>query len=246
MAFPQVATSASSTETSDTTSHTISLPASIASGDLLVAVITVDASPSVTFTGWTKFGDTDDIQDGTNQAGTMWWKDATGSEGSTDSFTTSAAQESAHCCYRITGAADPSVDPPTITIASEIINSTTHNPPSHTPGGGAKDYMWIAGVCSDSATTASSYPTNYDSNQVTIAGPNTPGSAGTSVATDEVNAASENPAAYTMSRIDSGFPFTVAVWPSTVSESLIDLSAIGQAANTMVLKQIHELTGSVV
>ena len=69
-------------QTTDSTSHPISLPAGVVAGDLLYVPFSIDTATAVTSTtstGWAKLieqaqGTT------TNQTGSVWWKQATGSD----------------------------------------------------------------------------------------------------------------------------------------------------------------------
>jgi hypothetical protein len=163
-------------QTSDSTSHPISLPAGIQVGDLLYVAFSIDTATTITSTsstGWQKLieqaqGTT------TNHTGSIWWKRATGS----DSFTidSSTAEKSTHISIALQNASDPEA------TSTSGASSSTATPVSITPSGGTKDYLSILSIHTDSSAgttqnfgTASGYSnsTTQQASTTTSAATNT-------------------------------------------------------------------------
>ena len=175
-----------------TTSHSVSMPASIVAGEKLVVVFSCDSTATVdTPSGWTK---SVDVTNGVVRLA-IYTKTAAGSD--TLTVTTSGNTDSGHAAYRI-------VTNNSIQIAT---NTSSEDPPNLTPSGGSGKYTWIAGVGSGGSASVSAYPTNYSSNQVT----NTAEDFMVAMATDDVEASSENPATYTLSGGSNPLSFTIAI-----------------------------------
>jgi hypothetical protein len=86
---------------------------------------------------------------------------------------------------------------------------TNPNPPNHTPAGGADDYLWIA-VRHGSAIATSAAPTNYEDLRSVSTASN---ANNVSIAERELNAASEDPGAFTVSVSSQNIVRTVAIYP---------------------------------
>lgn len=208
MAFPTVAASNTSVQSSATNSHTISLPSGIQAGDLLIIFFTYPISGLANaLSGWTKlkeyYGSGDVF--GTN----VYYRVADGTEGSTVTITTTGNFQSAHASYRITGHGGN----PEVSTGATSTGSTTPDPDSLTPSGGAKDYLWIAHAGAPGAVTFSAYPTNYGSNQLTIRSNTSGNTATVAVATRNLNASSEDPGTFTISGSVRWVALTIAVPP---------------------------------
>jgi len=216
MAFPTVqGTQTSSTNTAGT-SHTFTLPASIASGELLLLLVSI-GSTAATFdalAGWTE------LLDESAAAGLkIIYRIATGGDAN-PTFTSSASTRSAGIAFRISFHDSATNAPQIGTTATG--SSVNPNPPTCTPTGGAKDYLYIA-VCgssgeqADDGTYCTAFPTNYDSNQLE----KTCGTAGTNLggmiaaATRNLNAASDDPGTFTVSENAAWRAQTVVVHPAT-------------------------------
>lgn len=186
--FPEVRNTATSTNASGT-SHTVSLPSGIQSGELLVAFVVDDAVGTHTWPGgWTELYDTD--TDTGLQASSAAYRVADGSEGASITVTTSTSTTTAHIVYRIGNYQGV----PEVGTALES-SSTTPNPPSLSPSWGSDDTLWLA--CAGARTTglASAAPTNY-SNLLAVAH-TTPGPSAMS-ARRERNASGEDPGTFTI------------------------------------------------
>ena len=145
MAYPQVAATNTSAEASATSTHTVSLPASISSGDLLLILLAIDAARTTTFpAGYTELYDEVDAQTKITLA--VAYRVADGGEGATIEVTSSDTGMSAHATYRITG--HDSGNPPEISTGASS-EDTSPDPDSLTPNGGALEYLWFALVAVD-------------------------------------------------------------------------------------------------
>lgn len=167
------------------TSHgPITLPSGIVAGELLVCLFAVDGSPTCTASaGWDKLGQ---ASYSTTVTGAVFWKVATGSDALT--VTTSASEIATAIVYRLSAGWG-------LVGASANGSSVNADPPPLTPAGGAGDYLWLAGHCSDSTVVASAAPSGYGSLTTRVAA--STGGASISAATKAATTASENPGAFT-------------------------------------------------
>lgn len=205
MAYPQVVAVDGGYRYTNSTSHTVNLPADIQAGDLLLVFFCVDADPIVTFPeGWTELFHAS--HEDYHVFGT-WYRIADGEEGATITVTTSSSQMSAHTSYRITGHSGTPEAGTAVTTWSFI-----PNPPSLTPTWGAKDTLWFASQGNDKeAVNVTDYPADYTD------GRNDRGSAsggvGVATARRELNAVSEDPGTFTLDTSCAWVANTVAVQP---------------------------------
>lgn len=220
MAFPTVATSATSKETVyGTSDFVVTLPTGVASGDLLLLYIIYNVAADRTYvtpSGWTRvarlFG---------NSAfeSYIYGRFATGAE-STATFTKTreaggtGGGAGAAIAYRITGhySSGTVADAVEATLAGSFANPT--NPQALNPTGwDAEDTLWFAGVGCSETYSVSSYPTNYSSNQLTVVEAGATHRA--TMASYASNTASEDPGAYTFTGPpDYGHVVTIGVRPA--------------------------------
>jgi hypothetical protein len=220
MAFPSVAgTIAVTSDGTATTSRSVNVPAGTVSGETLMLLFRTTGSSGNTGLPageWTTMVDVAL----TDKVGIAWRK-ASGAEASTMTVTTVGSTKFASLCFRVSGAADPTVTPPQIsTVATG--NSNIPDPSTCTPTGGAKDYLWIwfGSWQGEQTSPPTGNPTNYASN---IAGADT-GAAGSTatnsrvaMATRQLNAASEDPGSWTISVADQWAAYTIAIHPAPPS-----------------------------
>jgi len=213
VAFPTVAATNTS-NSAGTTTHAVSLPASISAGDLLIVLLYLFSGSGVpgisTPSGWTSLGTVDDS---TDRRLSVFYKIASGSEGASVTVTSDINSSGAHNSYRITGYSGA----PEIAIASSV---GAPNPPNLAPSWGALDTLWLAigGDSNDAAdmTAPASY-TNIIQDFESVSGLN----AGS--ARRALNAGSENPAAFGGTTASgTALSATVAVRPAAVPKSLIE------------------------
>lgn len=220
MTTPAVVNENSSSEAAgDVTTHTVSLPASLVSGNLIVIVVAIDGN-SGTVTPPTGFSNiVANFGDGVNAVfNAAWYKISDGSEGATTTFATVNAQRSAHHCWQISGHDSATNIPQGSSVGSAGSPSTTPDPASLTPTGGAKDYLWLAVSGKDTGdSTYSGFPTNYtNTGEINMAGAT---AAGVCLAWGRraLNAASEDPGAFTIAETEEWVAMTLAIHPGAAS-----------------------------
>lgn len=220
--FPVVEATATSVSSSSLSTHTIDTPAGVVSGDLLIAMISLEniTSPGSQFSGWSDgFIEIKDKTTG-GTAGVsigMAYKFSDGTEGANITVDTVDTERAAHAMYRISGH-NPSIAPEVSTGASGV--SAAPDPDSLSPAGGAKDYLWMV-VCgfeqNSPIQTVDTFPTNYGSNQVNVS----IFSGGlVAAATREASVATEDPGVFGLSGSDTWQAFTLAVHPFEASVAL--------------------------
>ena len=180
MTFPVVESDSITNIDSSSSSHVITMPSGIQAGDLLIIIFDHDSTaPTYTLTGWTQLFDEEIFALNEMEC---YWKEAVGSD--TLTVTVSPANTGNYNIYRISGAIDPDTQPP----EHAVVQSS--NPPSLSPTGGSKDYLWITGH-GTSTTNNASPPANY-SNELSAR----TGSQAMESARRELTAANENPGAW--------------------------------------------------
>lgn len=214
MAFPTAGTPVATNFDTSVTSMPVNMPATVNSGDLLIALIS-QRNPS-TFTagmpsGWTAFfsqqgGGTVGYQrgfykiaDGTEGGGTATW---------TASTTTSAIWQ----VIRVTGW--HGTTPPEVATASG--DATNANPPSLTPSWGVDDTLFITtagNAATDETTGFTAAPTNYGALQSNGA---SSGGATINIATStrQLAASSDDPGAFTPNSNRYWTSATIAIQPA--------------------------------
>ena len=215
MAFPVVeGSNTSAHQDGNVTNHTVSLPASIQAGELLIVVFSSHGSESVGWpAGWNEIFET--AEGGGNATLAVAWREADGGEGATITVTTGTAEESGHVSLRISGAEDPDTQPPEISAGAEAASGAQPDPDNLTPTGGAEDFLWIA-ICGwNERILTGTDPTNYSGAVVQQASAWSDNGAVASFR--DLNAASENPGIFQMSSSDAWVAATVAVHPATAA-----------------------------
>jgi hypothetical protein len=172
------------------------LPSSIAAGDLIVVVIGGGSTGnSYTWPGsWVENADFE-ITTGETQGMTSAYLWASGGETSV-TVTSAAGTRTTHCAVRISGAENPSTQVPNIAEVSGG-GSPECDPPNLTPTGGAKDYLYIASAGSANGGSFTAAPTDYSNLQTVNSGGTTSSHTATGMAERSLNAASDNPGAFT-------------------------------------------------
>jgi len=145
MGFPVIASEIGSAELANTASHTVTMPAGLSPGDLIV-VFFAGSAQTITFpAGWSGFSPSLDLNDGAVHV-VGKWRRATGSEGASITVATSGIASpclSIHWAARITGA-NAFLTPEAATAA--FTGTTTPDPPAIAVSGGLRDYLFIAGA----------------------------------------------------------------------------------------------------
>ncbi len=243
MTFPTVEATNSSEHSSAVSSHTVSLPASIASGDLLVVFFgyaVANGTVTVTYpnegTDWIELFTVEQTI-GANNALSCAYREADGGEGASITVTSGVNTRSAHVSYRLSGAEDPDTQAPEFTTSVGNNQDPFETAASLTPTGGAADFMWLAsGSSSHGGDTSdyTAYSTSY-TNGFNIA--NTGSLSGTRCITGsarrELNASSESPSKWTHnSTVSECVSATLAIHPASAVAALPFIKRnISQAVN---------------
>jgi len=134
------------------TSATVNLPASIAAGELLLALINSRDPGTGAISGWSSLA----IDTHTNAYLQLFYKTATGSEGATATWTSSNSVQSAHATWRISGWQG------TPENGAKVTGGTNNpDPPSITPSWGSARTLFLTAFGSTGTAVASGAPTNY-------------------------------------------------------------------------------------
>lgn len=212
MAFPSVAgTPAGSQNANDAASFTPTMPSGITVGEGLLAFVAVDGNPTVTIDtavsglNWTEIAAQ---ANGSTVRGHLYYKVAEGSDALKINF--SVNEKASVLIYRISGGGTP-------TATANNGTSTNSDPASHSPAGGAQDYLWFAARMGDATAIATAAPAGY-ANLLSEQGASASASS-VSVADRQLNAASEDPGAVTSAN-EQWVCMTVAVPPAAGGATL--------------------------
>lgn len=209
MAFPTVASVTASQQSTNNAVSTITTPATINAGDLLIAIVALDsgAGAGAWSTGWTEILDAA----GTGFMANVAYRIATGT-GDTNPTLTHTTERSNHLLVRITGW--HGTTPPEITTLATG-SSVNPNSASLTPSWGAADTLWISAAFSDDsvAHTYTGFPYASNNNQNATA----TSAAIVAMATTNTNAASVDPGNFTISASETWGAVTIAVRPTATT-----------------------------
>lgn len=221
MAFPVVEGTTSGTRTNDTGDTTITIPASVSAGELLLTIIsqaehTTEIKDPSSGDQWTRFFHVSEGSTfGDDSRLAAFWKLADGDEGGTTRTFDSFAQ-TCWACYRISGATDPTSQPPE--VSGKVTDITVSpNPPSFTPSGGPKDFLWIPITGSTrNPETATSAPADYGSLVTKTTGAQTDNSEECNLATAHQTArlSTEDPGHFSYANTHRWIAATIAVHPA--------------------------------
>ena len=197
------------------TVHNVQMPATVASGDLLIVFFATDGTPSVIapmgwtfFFGWDSWG-------GTGNKFSMYAKRAAGTEGGTlVNFATSLPVKATAQVFRITGWRDSGILSNDVEWANAGALDANPDPSSLNPvHWDVENTLWIASYGADDDYDATSYPANYAHGTYTESdASDTSTSLGTARRTREV--AAEDPGPFTISASVFWISSTVAVRPA--------------------------------
>lgn len=143
--------------TTAATSHAINV-GSPSAGTLLIVFVHVNGpSGGVTFTGYTQI--VMDNSDASDDETYWFWRWADGTEGATDTFTTTNTLKLAAICWEVTGAANEA--PNISTVVTGTTTANTANSGSVAPTGAPQDTLYISGCGGAGEGTYTAAPTNY-------------------------------------------------------------------------------------
>ena len=219
--FPTVVATNSTSETTSGVDPVVTLPAGIASGDLIIAFVAHDLNATATWPGpWVEIVDQ---SNGTTPGLHVAYLIASGGE-TTVTVTMSAAARSQHLAIRISAASWHGTTPPEVAAAVTGI-SANPNSGSLTPSWGSEDTLWITTFGQDDPAVrfpVTGWPTNYTDNNLSN-GTGDASTAGIALATRELATATEDPGAFTTTGSDGFVASTIAVRPAAASPDLQQL-----------------------
>lgn len=215
MAFPVIAGTNTTNGSGATANAAVNLPSSIGRGDLLLILHrNSDGTASHGLSGWTNLFN--DNSDASLNRTSLWYKLADGTESGTVTITQTSSKF-ASISWRITAALPPSIQAPEFaTLVTGT--STTPDPGTVTPTGGAKDYLflWLGGWENEQTSPpAAPLPTNYTNSIGADSGTAGVVTTNCRVATVSrtANASSENPGTWTISVSDDWTATVLAIHP---------------------------------
>jgi hypothetical protein len=222
MTFPNVRSEVAGTQGSNSTSWTLSYPATISAGDLLVVGIGRDgASGTGAITDFSSLYD----QAGASSScrGLVFVKVATGSETGTFSYAPGASEQGA---WRVAafkdwwGTISGGVEAGGTASGTSTTPSTgMPDPGSFDPSWGTEDTRWRAQTAFDDGRTGvTAYPSGYTINQNSDASGGS-GGAGIGGASIDSASASVNPGTFTVSRSVGWVAWVVAIRPAATVEN---------------------------
>ena len=206
-----VEASAEPQEALNTTTHDITMPIGVSSGDLLIAIAVIDGSTGTVTkpTGWTDIGNV--VNTGVVRI-YAWYKIAGASETDT-TFATSASEESASVVIRISGH-DASTTPPEIQTISGGADTGAHDPPSISPSWGSAESLFIAVAGVDNSGQPGAVSSGYTQLSLTSTGGS--GGVGIGACYKITTASAENPGTMSNPSGDQWAAVTIAVKPGGV------------------------------
>lgn len=211
-----------------TTTPAVTIPSDGVASKLIVCAFSPNSNPTIS---WTGTGFTQLIYDATaafdGLAVIYRWTD--GSEGASITPTLGTSSETVWSCLRIAGAINPATQAPQASTVNRQSVNANPDPPSLTPTGGAKDYLWIAiANTNNGSRTVTIAPSSYGNLN---AFDSASAGAGVAIGTAErqLNAASEDPGTFTVSTTSEVGSLVVAIHPAAAAavkrRPIIDASA---------------------
>lgn len=213
MAFPTFRSVTTNGDSGTSIDH--NLPATIESGDLLLAFLAVDGSRTITWDNttagtWTELATTGTA--GGLHATHIYAKIADGTEDSATLVHVISSAEQTIARAVAVQDWEGTLGGVTISTVAEGA-STTPDPSSVTAAGGSGDNLFIAWHgYNDATTTNTGYPTNYDDNQATSAHSTGQG-VGNAIATRDLVSASDDPGTFTLDTSEQWDAYTIVVEP---------------------------------
>jgi len=209
ISYPTVASITETSFAANSTTHNVSMPATVNENDRLVMMIAVESATfGTTPTGWSVIGPT------TNATCTyaIYTKLADGTEGGTTvNVPTNVGSNGAGQVYRIT---NNFVGPGVVTSGAVTGTSVNPNPPSLGPSGGPEAWLWLASTGgADDDATVSVYPAGFTNGTDTQSGGGANNSA--EVGSARLNQSSQpvNPGTFTLSDSEAWVARTLAIRP---------------------------------
>ena len=206
---PVLSSVTSTSFATNATAHNATMPTTTA-GDLLIALFSSNANSTVTTpAGWTLSAN---AVNGTSVTANVYTRVATGTDGSTVNFVTSAAETGAAQIYLIANGSWQGTIANGFDISANV-NATTAspNPPALNPATwGTESTFWIAYAAGRTYTGLDNPPANYG-NAVHVNGGTGTTGASTGSASRIAAVANEDPGTFSMSSSQVGIAYTMAV-----------------------------------
>jgi len=230
MTFPTVNDSSTYETLSYLTTHPITMPSTINSGELLVCFMTTSTSAGTgpALAGWTEV---------VGEYGTVGISDcyvfakvASGSEGATESFVMDNGCRMAAITLAIT-----SWEGTLSGVEFSADNTATDAAPDTltlTPSWGSDDTLWVSQVSLRRGRTVSVYP--YADNNTYISSGTSNGNPAMFLGSDEIAAATEDPSAATISASTDWWGITMAVQPAAGGAPTLSLPTEASITSTTV------------
>lgn len=172
--YPTVATRSWGADSANSTSHPISLPSGVQTGDLLVLVFGTDGAVTSTIdAGWTQL---ESLSQSTIVTQAVYYKTADGAD--TPTVTTAASESASYVVYRIQNGGTP--------VATSTRGSSTNANPGNLDTGSSAKYLWLGTGTWDMsiAFTVTVPPTGF--NSFVIQPARMTGGAGVTVAVSQI------------------------------------------------------------
>jgi len=236
MAFPLLQTTITSVEDTPTSSHVIGLPDDSVVGNLLIGIHCVNENggpfPITWDASFTQFFDLRHDDNGCRLS--IAYRQVDDTEGTTITNTTPSDRRSVAMIHRIEQAANPSTQVPQASTGATNSGGgpgfdANPDPDSLTPNDGAKDYLWLAVEGNKNNTPVTVSPTDYL--ELVNIGNAVSSSGRVQVACAErnLNAAVEDPGAFTIATARHWVACTIAIHPFTPPPSNTDANPIPAA-----------------
>ena len=225
MASPVDAGRATTSVSTGADPWTVNLPGSIASGDLIVIWLCNQGAANFNLPSGYSWLLQNRAQPTSGDVLSIIYKRSAGGEAGTLSVDLTAAVKGAAIAWRITGAADPATQAPELSSAHDTTGSNSANPPSISPTGGSKDYLFLVLGEMDGENATGFSHSVYVNDQTPNSG--TAGAAGTNLwiggASRQATTATEDPATWTHGLANSGVTaYTVAIHPAGAQAYTLD------------------------
>ena len=230
MAFPTVqTTNHSNSGPTPTATHAASLPASLATGDLILLFASVNGSNMTinTPTDWTQVGT---FQIDNTQRMHLFKKTSDGGEGATVTLSNSTSTNRRYTTisYRIDGAQNSDVE----MTAVDTSGGSDPDCPSETASWGSDDNLWLAYFSSrengGAAITVGTYPTGFTSGILDNGGEL--GCQTSACAQRNEATATKDPGAYSATNDNNTISVTVVIRPEVVASAASTLMLMGVGA----------------
>jgi hypothetical protein len=215
--YPTVVGSQTSSRAGNDFDDSVTLPAGVSAGDLIMVFHYSDANSTRTFPGpWVEIKDF--AHSSNNFSIGIAYLIATGGETSV-TVTKNTQERFSAVAIRISAASWHGTTPPEISTGVSAGSGTSVDPDAVTASWGSKTNLFIAAMAWDASAgteTVSSYPTNYSSNN--LVGPSILSASNGAIATRELTAASDDPGAFVISVSDEWWAAALVVRPASGRE----------------------------